>query len=291
MSISIAATAADVAEYRQQVEAAANTIRRRTDLRFQTGIVLGTGLGRLADEIDAVEIIPYGEIPHFPLSTVESHDGRLIIGHLEGVPVIAMQGRFHLYEGYSPLQVTFPIRVLASLGVDTLLISNAAGGMNPHYRKGDLMLITDHINLQGMNPLVGPNVADWGPRFPDMSEPYDAGLREIAASKALELGFKLQEGVYVSVLGPNMETRAEYRFLRAIGADVVGMSTVPEVIVARHMNMRVMAISVVTDECFPDALQPVSLADVVAAAGSAEPKLAAIMRAVVAEIGAGVALA
>lgn len=279
----------DIAEYRQQVEAAAEAIRGRSDLQYTTGIVLGTGLGKLADEIEAVEVIPYGEIPHFPLSTVESHDGRLIIGHLEGVPVIAMQGRFHLYEGYSALEVTFPVRVLASLGVDTLLISNAAGGMNPHYRKGDLMLITDHINLQGANPLVGPNVADWGPRFPDMSEPYNAGLRDIAASKALELGFKLQEGVYVSVLGPNMETRAEYRFLRAIGADVVGMSTVPEVIVARHMNMRVMAVSVVTDECFPDALQPVSLADVVAAAGSAEPKLTALMRGVVAEIGAGVA--
>ncbi|MFW5973007.1 MAG: purine-nucleoside phosphorylase [Bacteroidota bacterium] len=277
--------ATDITTYRLQTVAAAEAIRKRSELQSQIGIILGTGLGRLAAEIEAEEIIPYGDIPGFPLSTVESHDGRLIIGRLSGVPVMAMQGRFHLYEGYTGLEVTFPVRVMREMGVDTLLISNAAGGMNPIYRKGDLMLTTDHINFQGVNPLVGPNVDEWGPRFPDMSEPYDVELREIAARKALELGIKLQEGVYVAVLGPNLETPAEYRFLRAIGADVVGMSTVPETIVARHMGLRVMAISVVTDECFPDALEPVSIEDVLAAANNAEPKLTAIMRAVVEEIG------
>lgn len=279
-------TLTDMAAYRRQVEAAAEAVRARTALRPRLGLILGTGLGRLADEIDVEVTIPYDEIPHFPLSTVESHQGRLLLGHLAGVPVVAMQGRFHLYEGYTPLEVTFPVRVLGALGVDTLLISNAAGGMNPQYRKGDLMLCSDHINLQGLNPLVGPNVEAWGPRFPDMSEPYDEGLRQIAEAQALQLGIKLHEGVYVAVLGPNLETRAEYRFLRFIGADVVGMSTVPETIVARHMGLRVMAISVITDECFPDALEPVSLADVLAAAGKAEPKLTAIMKAVVETLGA-----
>lgn len=276
----------DPAQIRLQVEAAAEAIRSRTPLQARIGIILGTGLGRLAEEIDVAESIPYDEIPNFPVSTVESHQGRLLCGHLSGVPVFAMQGRFHLYEGYDAAEVTFPVRVLKTLGVDTLLISNAAGGMNPLYRKGDLMLFTDHINLQGANPLVGPNDEAWGPRFPDMSEPYDLELREIAERKALELGIKLQQGVYVAVLGPNLETKAEYRFLRLIGGDVVGMSTVPETIVARHMEMRVLAMSVITDECFPEALEPVSLADVLAAAGKAEPKLAAVMKAVVEEIGA-----
>jgi purine-nucleoside phosphorylase len=275
----------DITQYRDRVDEAAQAIRGRTGLKPTIGIILGTGLGRLAGEIEAEASIPYGEIPSFPVSTVESHEGRLIFGHLGGVPVVAMQGRFHLYEGYSAQEVTFPVRVMKALGVDTLLVSNAAGGMNPQWRKGELMLITDHINFQGVNPLVGPNLDDWGPRFPDMSRPYDVELGAIAARKALEMGIKLHEGVYVAVTGPNMETRAEYRFLRALGADVVGMSTVPENIVARHMGMRVMAISVVTDECFPDALEEVSLADVVAAAGEAEPKLTAITRAVVEEIG------
>ncbi len=279
----------DIDAYRRRVDAAAEAIRARTALNPQLGIILGTGLGRLAQEIDVEVSLPYDEIPNFPLSTVESHHGRLLIGRLAGVPVVAMQGRFHLYEGYSAAEVTFPVRVLGALGVDTLLISNAAGGMNPLYRKGDLMLCTDHINLQGVNPLVGPNLDAWGPRFPDMSEPYDLELRALAERTALEQGIKLQQGVYVAVLGPNMETRAEYRFLRLIGADVVGMSTVPEVIVARHMDMRVMAISVVTDECFPDALEPVSLADVLAAAAKAEPKLTAVMKGVVEALGQKVA--
>lgn len=280
----------DVETHRRQVEAASDHIRKASSLRPRTGIILGTGLGKLVDEIEIDVAIPYGEIPNFPLSTVESHQGRCIVGRLRGVPVYALQGRFHLYEGYSARETTFPVRVFGVLGIETILISNAAGGMNPNYRKGDLMLFTDHINLQGANPLVGPNIDDWGPRFPDMSEPYDVELRTLAEARALELGIKLHQGVYVAVEGPNLETRAEYRFLRMIGADVVGMSTVPETIVARHMGLRVMAISVITDECFPDALEPVSLADVLAAAGEAEPKLTRLMTAVVQEVGEDVAV-
>jgi purine-nucleoside phosphorylase len=268
----------DIARYKAQVEEAAAYIRDAADLEPAIAIVLGTGLGALAREIDVTRVLEYSEIPYFPLSTVEAHAGRLLIGLLNGVPVYAFQGRFHLYEGYSPYQITLPVRVAGVLGVEVLLISNAAGGMNPHYRRGDLMLLTDHINLQGVNPLTGPNADAWGPRFPDMSEPYDVALREAAEASALNRGIRLQQGVYIAVTGPNLETRAEYRFLRWGGADVVGMSTVPEVIVARHMNMRVMAISVVTDECFPDALQPVSIEDVLAAAAEAEPQLTAIIK-------------
>ncbi len=284
-SVSEQVPSADAATYRAHVEAAAGAIAAAIDLRPRLGIILGTGLGKLAEEIDVRASVAYDDIPHFPISTVESHHGRLLCGHLRGVPVLAMQGRFHLYEGYGPQQVTFPVRVLATLGVETLLVSNAAGGMNPHYRRGDLMLLTDHINLQGVNPLVGPNVEAWGPRFPDMSEPYDPALRRLAEERALALGIKLQQGVYVAVTGPNLETKAEYRFLRAIGADVVGMSTVPEVIVARHMDLRVLAFSVITDECFPDALEPVTLEAVLAAAAEAEPKLTALMAAVVEALG------
>lgn len=275
----------DMHTYKLQVEAAVEYIRANTQLRPQTGIILGTGLGKLADEIEIETSISYDNIPGFPISTVESHHGRLLMGHLGAVPVLAMQGRFHLYEGYSALQVTFPVRVMALFGINTLLISNAAGGMNPHFKRGDLMLITDHINLQGQNPLIGPNIDEWGPRFPDMSEPYDVELRELAERKALELGVKLQQGVYVSVTGPNLETKAEYRFLRLIGADAVGMSTVPETIAARHMGLRVMALSVITDECFPECLAPVSIKEVLEAAAEAEPKLTAIMKTVVETIG------
>ena len=275
----------DAATFQAQVQAAAEAVRAATEMAPRLGMILGSGLGKLAEEIDVEVDIPYDDLPHFPISTVESHHGRLLFGALRGIPVVAMQGRFHLYEGYTPQQVTIPVRVLARLGVETLLISNACGGMNPHHRRGDLMLITDHINLQGLNPLVGPNLDAWGPRFPDMSEPYDLDLRRIAEQKALDLGIKLHQGVYVAVTGPNLETRAEYRFLRAIGADVVGMSTVPEVIVARHMDLRVMAVSVITDECFPDALEPVTLEHVLAAAAEAEPKLTALMAAVVETLG------
>lgn len=269
-----------------RVERAAEHLRTRTPMRPAIGLILGTGLGALAREIEGAEAVPYESIPGFPLSTVESHTGQLLFGQLAGVDVVAMQGRFHLYEGYSAQEVTFPVRVLATLGVKTLLISNAAGGMNPQFRRGDLMLLTDHINLQGGNPLVGPNHDAWGPRFPDMSEPYSKRLNALAEQVALEAGLKLQQGVYVAVTGPNLETRAEYRFLRQIGADVVGMSTVPECIVARHMGLDVMAISVITDECFPDCLAPVHLPEILAAAAEAEPKLTAIVRGVIEKIGA-----
>lgn len=269
-----------------EAKAAIDAVRGVTNRKPRIGVILGTGLGGLADAMDVQCAIRYDDLPHFPISTVESHHGQLLFGTLNGNEVVAMQGRFHLYEGYSAREVTIPVRVLAGLGVDTLLISNACGGMHPLHRRGDLMLITDHINLQGANPLVGPNVEEWGPRFPDMSEPYDTGLRELAELKALELGIKMHQGVYVAVLGPCLETKAEYRFLRSIGADVVGMSTVPEVTVARHMNLRVLAISVITDECFPDALEPVELPQILEAAAMAEPKLTAVMSAVVEALGA-----
>ena len=267
--------------HRAAVEQAASAVLARTSLRPAIGVILGTGLGQLADAIDVAVSIPYEEIPGFPLSTVESHSGRLLVGHLGGKPVVAMQGRFHLYEGYTAQEITFPVRVMASMGVGTLLVSNAAGGMNPLYRRGDVMLIEDHINLQGANPLIGANIEAWGPRFPDMSDPYTLELREMARAVALEAGIRLHEGVYVVVTGPNLETRAEYRFLRQIGADVVGMSTVPEILVARHMGMRTMAVSVVTDECFPDCLAPVSLPEILEAADAAQPKLAAILQGVI----------
>ncbi|MDX1429611.1 MAG: purine-nucleoside phosphorylase [Rhodothermales bacterium] len=266
------------------MEEAATALRRRLSLDTRVGIILGTGLGDLAKQIDNEAVVPYEEIPHFPVSTVESHHGKLIYGRLDEFPVLAMQGRFHLYEGYSAREVTFPVRVLATLGIDTLLISNAAGGMNPNYRRADLMMLTDHINLQGVSPLSGPNHEPWGPRFPDMSEPYDVELRELAEKSALANGIRLQQGVYCAVVGPNLETRAEYRFLRQIGADAVGMSTVPEVIVGRHMGLRCLAISVITDECFPDALEEVSIPDILAAAAEAEPNLTHLLRLVVREI-------
>lgn len=264
-----------------RVGAAVAEIRRFTQHQARVGIILGTGLGQLSREVVVETALDYDDIPHFPVSTVESHHGRLIFGTLRGVNVVVMQGRFHVYEGYTVQRVTFPVRVMAALGIDTLFISTACGGMNPAFRRGDLMLITDHINLQGVNPLVGPNVDAWGPRFPDMSAPYDPALRKLAEETALELKTKLQQGVYVAVVGPNLETRAEYRFLRYIGADVVGMSTVPEVIVARHMNLKVLGVAVVTDECFPDALEPVTLELVLEAASIAEPRLTALMSALV----------
>ncbi len=268
-----------------RVDAAIAAVRAVTDFKPRIGLILGTGLGKLAERIEVQHTIPYDSLPHFPVSTVESHQGRLLVGTLEGVPVVCMQGRMHVYEGYSAREVTFPIRVVAGLGIECLLITTACGGMNPAYRRGELMLLSDHINLQGVNPLVGPNVDAWGPRFPDMSEPYDVELRARAKQVASKHAIKLHEGVYVSVLGPNLETKAEYRFLRAIGADVVGMSTTPEVTVARHMDLRVMAIGIITDECFPDTLQPVTLEEVLEAAGIAEPKLTAIMSDIVASFG------
>ena len=256
-------------------------IRKHTAETFSVGIVLGTGLGGLVKEIDITCEIEYADLPHFPLSTVESHQGKLIFGKIGTKNVVAMQGRFHFYEGYSMQQITYPERVMKFLGVETLLVSNACGGMNPFYKRGDLMLIADHINLLGDNPLIGKNEDDLGPRFPDMSEPYSNELIALAEKIALEHKIKVHKGVFVAVPGPNLETRAEYRFLRNIGADVVGMSTVPECIVANHMGMKVLGISIITDECFPDALKPVSLEEVIAAAMQAEPKMSLIMKEVV----------
>jgi purine-nucleoside phosphorylase len=264
----------------EEVAAALGAIRARTAATPAVGIILGTGLGALAERIAVEVAIPYGEIPHFPLSTVESHSGRLLFGTLAGKPVVAMQGRFHRYEGYSLAQVTFPVRVLRALGVDTLIVSNACGGMNPLWAPGDLMLMADHINLLGENPLTGPNDDALGPRFPDMSQAYDPGLRSLAREVALAERIPLRSGVYVAVPGPNLETRAEYRMLRAIGADVVGMSTVPEVIVARHGGMRVLGISIITDACLPDALEEADIATIIATANRAEPKLTALVRGV-----------
>jgi purine-nucleoside phosphorylase len=262
----------------EAVEAAAAAIRSRFSSRPDAAIVLGTGLGGLAKEIAVEVTIDYARIPGFPLSTVESHAGRLLCGTLGGKIVVAMQGRFHRYEGYTLQQVTFPIRVVRALGARTLVVSNACGGMNPLWAPGDLMLIADHINMLGDNPLVGRNDERLGARFPDMSAPYDAPLRELARSVATDLRITLREGVYVAVAGPNLETRAEYRMLRAMGADVVGMSTVPEVIVAVHGGMRVLGLSIITDQCLPDALEPADIAAIIGNAGRAEPKLSALVR-------------
>jgi purine-nucleoside phosphorylase len=259
-------------------------VRTRTSFVPRVGIVLGTGLGALVDEIEIEASVAYSALPGFPVPTVESHSGRLVFGSLGGTPVVAMQGRFHLYEGYSLQEVTLPIRVLKSLGAEALVVSNACGGMNPEWHAGDLVLICDHINMLGDNPLVGPNLDEFGPRFPDMSEPYDVGLRAHALTAADELGIGLRQGVYVGWSGPALETRAEYRMLRAFGGDVVGMSTVPEVIVARHMGMPVLGIGIITDECFPDALEPVDLTKIIATAMTVEPDLTRLIARVVKEL-------
>ncbi len=259
-------------------------IRKYSKNDFPIGIVLGTGLGGLVSEIKIEHEIKYEDIPHFPLSTVESHSGKLILGSINGKNVVAMQGRFHYYEGYSMQEITYPIRVMKFLGVSTLLVSNACGGMNPIYEKGDIMIINDHINLLGDNPLIGKNEDSLGPRFPDMSEPYDKQLIALAEKVALENGIKVQKGVYIAVPGPNLETRAEYRFLRATGADVVGMSTIPENIVANHMGIKVLGISIVTDECFPDSLRAVDVQEIINTAISAEPKMTKILKEVIKHI-------
>lgn len=266
-----------VAEFRKKRTETVAFLQSQTNFQPEYLLILGTGLGQLAEEIDQVLAIDYNEIPHFPLSTVESHQGRLIYGYLGGKPVVAMQGRFHYYEGYTMQQIVYPVRVAKALGAQTLIVSNACGGLNPNFRRGDIMLIRDHINFLGDNPLIGPNDDELGPRFPDMSEPYTERLRDTAETVALELGIKMHEGVYLAVPGPMLETKAEYRYMRQLGADVVGMSTVPEVIAAVHMGLDVLGISVITDECFPDALEPVSLEDVVKAAGMAEPKMTQII--------------
>lgn len=251
-------------------------LKRKGITAPEIGIVLGTGLGNLATKITAEIEIEYSEIPHFPEATVEFHSGKLIYGTLEGKKVLAMKGRFHFYEGYDFQQITLPIRVMKLLGINYLLLSNAAGGMNLKWKKGDLMLIDDHINLLPGNPLIGKNLDAFGPRFPDMSQPYSDKLNTMLATIANEKGITLRKGVYVAVTGPNLETRAEYRFLRIIGADAVGMSTIPEVIVANHMSLPCAAISVLTDECDPDNLKPVDISEIIAIAGKAELSLTEI---------------
>lgn len=268
-----------------KVSEAREQIRNRWDRRPQVAIVLGTGLGGVVNEIKVEAIIDYAEIPHFPISTATSHRGRLVCGTLLGVPVIAMDGRIHFYEGYPLKQITLPVRVFRSLGAELLVLSNACGGMNPYFSAGDIMVIDDHINLIGDNPLIGINDDRLGPRFPDMSEPYDRfwidRVRRIARRNEIDL----HQGVFVAVAGPNLETRAEYRFLRTIGADVVGMSTVPETIVAVHCGLKVIGLSVITDMCLPDALKPAEIREIVRVAEEAEPKLALLVREVVREVG------
>jgi len=266
-----------------QVQEAAHHIRSHWPGRPRVGIILGTGLGGLVEDIAVETQLSYADIPHFPHSTAPSHKGELVCGRLADKAVVAMQGRFHFYEGYSLQEITLPVRVLHALGCDTLIVSNACGGMNPQYAKGDLMLIEDHINLLGANPLIGPNDDRLGPRFPDMSRPYDRDLLRLAGRIALEERIVCHKGVFVAVAGPNLETRAEYRFLRSGGADVVGMSTVPEVIVGVHEGMRILGISIVTDMCLPDALEPAKLEEIIAVANEAEKKLRVLVRRVVAE--------
>jgi purine-nucleoside phosphorylase len=272
-----------VTELLASIRESADAVRERCDLASRVGIVLGTGLGGLAHEIDVVATVPYEDIPGFPVPTVETHSGRLVLGRLGDTPVVAMQGRFHRYEGYALQRVAYPVRVLKALGAETLVVSNVSGGMNPLWKAGELVLLDDHINLLGDSPLVGPNADALGPRFPDMSEPYDRRLQAVALDVAAELGIRLHRGVYVAVPGPALETRAEYRMLRALGADVVGMSTVPEVIVARHMGMRVLGLSIITDECLPDALEPVDVSKIIAVASNAEPDLTRLVARIVAE--------
>ncbi len=267
-------------ELSRAIAGAVDAVRTRTGFQPDVAVVLGTGLGGLAKEIDMSAEIAYEDLPGFPLSTVESHAGRLLFGNLGGKQVVAMQGRFHRYEGYTMQQIVFPVRVLHRLGAKTLIVSNACGGMHPLWKPGELMLLADHINLLGDSPLIGANDESLGPRFPDMSEPYDPELRDIARKVARDLHIVLREGVYVAVTGPNLETRAEYRFLRGIGADVVGMSTVPEVIAAVHMGLGVLGISIITDACLPDALQPVDVAQIIATAAAAEPDLTRLVSAV-----------
>jgi purine-nucleoside phosphorylase len=270
----------------ERVARAAAAIGARLGSRPEVAIILGTGLGGLGREIEVEAEIPYQDIPGFPLPTVESHAGRLICGTLAGRAVAAVAGRVHRYEGYGAREVVFPVRVLRALGARVLIVSNACGGMHPLWAPGDLVLITDHINLQGDNPLVGANDDTVGPRFPDLSAPYDAELGRLAREAALEQRVTLREGVYAAVTGPNLETRAEYRMLRFIGADVVGMSTVPEVIAAVHCGMRVLGISIITDRCLPDALEPADVRRIIAVAAGAEPRLTGVIRRVVERLAA-----
>jgi purine-nucleoside phosphorylase len=269
-------------ELYQQIQEAKASIQEQWSHPPAAGIILGTGLGSLVKRIEVAAAIDYAEIPHFPRSTATGHAGRLVCGTLEGLPVMAMEGRFHMYEGYPLKQITLPVRVFRELGADLLIVSNAVGGLNPCYRCGDVMVIDDHINLMGDNPLIGINDDRLGPRFPDMSAPYDHGLGEVALSIARRHDIAAHKGVLVAVTGPNLETRAEYRFLRGIGADAVGMSTVPEVIVAVHAGLRTVGFSIITDMCLPDALKPAVVEEIIAVANEAEPKLTTLVTGVLA---------
>jgi len=257
----------------QMLKESLPALRSRITSEPRVGIVLGSGLQRIADACIVESTIPYSEIPHMPRSTAPSHRGQFLVGTWSGVPVMIMQGRVHYYEGYTMQQVTYGIRLMQVMGIRVLVLTNAAGALNPLFRRGDVMLVADHINLTGDSPLIGPNDDEFGPRFPDMSDPYPESLRALARTVAIEQHITLREGVLVAVHGPNLETRSEYRFLRNIGADAVGMSVVPETIAAVHAGMRVLAFSILTDECFPDALRAVTADEIIAAAQEAAPKL------------------
>jgi purine-nucleoside phosphorylase len=267
----------------EQIQEAKRVVQGRWSGKPRFGIILGTGLGGLVEEIDAKAVLAYKDVPHFPVPTVQSHAGRLVCGKLSGKEVMAMEGRFHAYEGYTLQQITFPVRVMKAMGCEVLIVSNACGGMNPQYGKGDLMVIEDHINLLGDNPLIGENDERLGIRFPDMCHAYDRELIDLSQRIALHERIVCHKGVFVAVTGPNLETRAEYRFLRGIGADVVGMSTVPEVIVGVHSGLRNLGFSIITDMCLPDALEPAKLEEIIAVANTAEKKLRTIVRRVVGE--------
>jgi purine-nucleoside phosphorylase len=271
-------------ELRKQIAEAAAFIQSKTDLQPRVGIILGTGMGALANAVSKSVVLSYKDIPHFPLSTVESHAGNLHLGMLEGVSVMMMQGRFHFYEGYTMKQITFPVRVMKALGCTMMIVMNATGSMNPLIPRGSLVLVADHVNLMGDNPLIGPNDDELGPRFPDMSQPYSHELIGLAEEVALDLGIRVHKGIMIAVTGPCLETAAEYRFFRRIGADIVTMSTAPEVIVANHGGLKVLGISVVTDECLPDALKPADIREIIATAAAAEPRLTALVSGILARL-------
>ncbi|MCY3021304.1 MAG: purine-nucleoside phosphorylase [Planctomycetota bacterium] len=267
-----------------KVQAAAKALRKIMPVPPRAAVILGTGLGGLAAQIKNPRELPYEDIPYFPVSTVASHAGRAVAGTLNGTPVLAFDGRFHLYEGWTFEQITLPVRVAKAAGAQVLFLASAAGGMNPHHEKGDLLLLEDHINLLPGNPLIGPNDDRLGPRFPDMCAPYDRKLLARAEAICVEERIRAHRGVYVAVAGPNLETRAEYRFLRALGADVVGMSTVPEVLVAVHAGLRVFAASIITDRCLPDALEPADIAEIIKVANAAEPRLSRLVARLISEL-------
>jgi purine-nucleoside phosphorylase len=273
-----------VTDLKAKITESVEFINQKSNIKPKIAIILGTGLGRLVEDIKEKEIIPYSDIPNFPISTVQGHGGNLVLGKLENKEVVAMQGRFHYYEGYNLKEVTFPVRVMKKLGADVIIISNAAGGMNRFFKRGDLMLITDHINLFGDNPLIGPNDEELGLRFPDMSEAYDRKLVELTLKVALEEKIKLHQGIYVGLTGPTLETPAEYRFLIKIGAGAVGMSTVPEVIVANHMRMKVLGISCITDLAINGVIVKTSLEEILKAASNAEPIMTKLIKKVIQKI-------